>query len=292
MRWRLLRLGRTAVWLHPAALLMAPYMVALGHGKLLAVGFGSILLHECAHALVSACFGKPPEDIELTPLGALMRLEDDEALPASRRLMVLLAGPLMTLLLCYLTLFLTRAGWLSWALGRMLFLCNAAMLFMNFLPALPLDGGRILALGLSRVMRRETVSAVMRCVGTALGLCCVALNLWVSWATGGWNLSLAAAGCFLMYSAARSTTTAAMSELREFMDRKSRLDLHGALPCRWVTVAGDATLRQAVRCLHPRRSTMFCVTRVGTAEHSGFLSEQAVIAAYLDDPARCVSDLI
>ena len=292
MRWRLVRLGETTVWLHPAALLMALYMIAAGHGGLLLVGFGSILLHECAHALVSVCFGKPPEDIEITPLGALMRLEDDEALPVARRMAVLLAGPLMTLLLCYGTLYLTRAGWLPWATGRLLFLCNAAMLFMNLLPALPLDGGRVLALILSGLLRQETVRAVMRCVGTALGLGCVLLNLWLSWASGGWNLSLAAAGCFLMYSAARSTTNSAMEELRSFMDRKSRLDIQGVMSCRWVTVTGDATTRQAVRCLHPRRHTMFCVTGPGTAEQRGFLSEQAVIAAYLDDPSRAVGELL
>lgn len=292
MRWRLFRLGGTVVWLHPAALIVAAYMTLAGFGRVLAIGFFSILLHEGAHALLSTCFGKAPEDVEITPLGALMRLEDDEALGLSKRLLVLLAGPVMTLLLCYMALLMTKAGWLSWEMGRQLFLCNAAVLFLNLLPALPLDGGRVLAMGLSYILRPETVRTIMRALGTALGAVCIALNLWMSWATGGWNLSLAAAGCFLMYSAARSTTSHAMAELRDFVDRKSRLDSRGSMPCRWVTVAGDAPLRQAVRCLHPRRHTMFCVVRCGTADHRGFLSEQAVIAAYLDDPARSIGELL
>lgn len=292
MRWRLFQLGKTVIWLHPAALLMALYMVAAGHGSTLVIGFGSILLHECAHALTSTLFGRPPEDVEITPLGALMRLEDDEALPVPRRLLVLIAGPLMTLGLCHMAPFLTRAGLISWQFGRLFFLCNAAMLFVNLIPALPLDGGRMLAMGLSLVLRQEAVRTVMRCVGTVFGLCCVLLNVWLSWASGGWNLSLAAAGCFLIYSAARSTINCAMAELCDFMDRKSRLDTSGVMPCRWVTVAGDATIRQAVRCLHPSRHTMFCVTGAGTAEHRGFLSEQAVMAAYLDDPSRLIGELI
>ena len=292
MRWRLCRLGGTSIWLHPATIAVAAYMSAVGFGGLLAVGFVSILLHEGAHALLSTAFGKPPEDIELTPLGALMRLEDDESLSVPRRMAVLLAGPVMTLLLCYVALFLTRNGWLAWGTGRRLFLCNAAILFMNLLPALPLDGGRVLAMGLSCVFRREAVQTAMRAMGSALGLACVLLNLWLSWASGGWNLSLAAAGCFLMYSAARSTTTHAMAELKDFMDRKSSLESHGVLPCRWVTVVGDATLRQAVRYLHPRRHTMFCVVREGSADHRGFLSEQTLIAAYLDNPARAVKELL
>ena len=285
MRWKLFQLGGTVIWLHPAALIVAAYMAAAGFSGLLAVGMVSILLHEGAHALMSTCFGKPPEDIEITPLGALMRLDDDETLSPSRRLLVLMAGPVMTLVLCYLALFLTQSGWLPWPLGRQLFLCNAAMLLINLLPALPLDGGRAAAWALSVMMPRERVRAVMRAVGTALGLGCVALNLWVSWRCGGWNLSLAAAGCFLMYSAARSTTSYAMAELRDFMDRKSLLESRGTMGCRWVTLAEDATLRQAARCLHPRRYTMFSV------RGGAFLSEETVIAAYLDNPSGAIGDL-
>ena len=292
MRWRLFQVGDTAVWLHPAAVIVAVYMVAAGYGRLMAVGFVSIMLHEGGHALLSCCFGKPPTDVEITPLGALMRLEDDEALSPSRRLLVLMAGPVTTLMLCYLALSLTQAGWLPWTVGRMVFLCNAAMLFMNLLPALPLDGGRMLALGLSCFLRQETVRALMRAIGTALGLGCVLLNLWLSWSSGGWNLSLAAAGCFLMYSAGQSTTNHAMSELRDFMDRKSRLECQGTLPCRWVAVTGDATLRQAVRVLHPRRHTMFCVVRDGSVVQRCFLSEEALISAYLDTPSETIDELL
>lgn len=291
MRWRLFHLGGVAVWLHPAALILALYMTAMGFGALLAVGMLSILLHECAHAALSACFGKPPTDIELTPLGALMRLEDDEALSPFCRLLVLMAGPVMTLLLCYLALSLTQARWLPWETGRLIFLCNTAILLVNLLPALPLDGGRALALVLSLFLRQETVRTLMRAIGTALGLGCVLLNLWLSWTSGGWNLSLAAAGCFLMYSAARSTVTGAMAELSAFMDRKSKLEGHQSLPCRWVTVTEDASLRHAVRQLHPQHHTMFCVVRDGTVEPRGFLSEQAIIAGYLDQPSRTVGEL-
>ena len=278
MRWRLFQVGDTAVWIHPAALIVALYMAVSGYGGLLVAGMLSAILHEGAHALVSTCFHNPPEDVEITPLGALMRLEDDEALPLFRRFLVLTAGPVMTLLLCYASLSLTAKGYLPWAMGRQLFLCNAAMLLINLLPAMPLDGGRILSMLLAMVLRGETVRTIMRAVGTALGIGCVLINLWLSWQTGGWNLSLAAAGCFLMYSAAGATTSLAMTELRHFMDRKSRIESQGAMPCRWVTLAEDATLRQAVRSLHPRRHTMFHV--IGR----GFLTEQQLISAYLDDP--------
>lgn len=291
MRRRIFTLGKTEVWLHPATILMALYMAVAGYGPLLAVSIASILLHEGAHATVAALFGLPPREIELTPLGAMMRLEDDEALSPWRRLLMLAAGPAMTLGLCSLALTLTRAGRIPWVWGRMLFLNNLAMLLMNLLPALPLDGGRMTALVLSSFVRRETVGTAMRAVGTALGVALVTLNLRLCWSTGGWNLSLTFAGCFLIYSAAVSTTGRAMAELRALADRKIRLEHRGALPCRWVAVTDETTLRRAVGRLHPRYPTLFCVLRAGTADCRGLLTEQALIAAYLDDPSRVVGDL-
>lgn len=292
MKWRLFRLGGTVVWLHPMTLLAALYLIALGYRGMLIAGFGSILIHEAAHALISTSFGYPPSDVELTPLGALMRLEDDNALHPVKRLLVLLAGPLATLLMCYAALWGTQAGWLGWETGRTLFLCNLSILLMNLLPALPLDGGRIVALGLSLWMRPERMAAVMRAIGTVLGTACIALNLYFSWSGGGWNLSLSLVGCFLMYSAAVSTTGAVMAELRAFMDRKNQLETSHAMPCRWVVLTEDATLRQAVRQMSPRKQTMFCLLRSGTLDCRAILGEQEVMAGYLDSPSCTVAELI
>ena len=52
----------------------------------------------------------------------------------------------MTALLAWLSIRLTAWGWLPHSMGKRLFLSNAAILAVNLLPALPLDGGRLLSL--------------------------------------------------------------------------------------------------------------------------------------------------
>ncbi len=292
MRRKLFSIGDTVVYLHLATLLFAAYMVLLGHGRVLCISMVSILLHEGSHAAVAAFFGSPPEEIEITPLGALMRLEDEAALPFCKRMLMLAAGPGSTFGLCWAAICLTRWGMLSVEAGRMLFCCNVLLLLMNLLPALPLDGGRMLALVLGIWLRQETVRRVMRISGTAIGLGCIGLNCLLSMQHGGWNLSLTMAGCFMMYASAVGTTTQALAELRMFMDRKIRLEKRGALACSWMAVVDAFPLSRAVKQLSAGRYTMLLILQQGSMRPLGSCGEDALISAYLDEPGGCCKLLL
>lgn len=293
MRRRIAAVGPTDVYLHLATVVFGVYVLLSGALRTALAGFASILLHEGAHALAATLLGQPPQEIEITPMGAVMRLEDEERLPAGRRMLMLAAGPAMTALLAHLALLLTARGVMSIAAGRALFLANAAILLVNILPALPLDGGRLLSLVLARFVRGETVARIMRALGTVLGLAAIGGSMWLAWRHGAWNWSLAAAGCFLMYSASTATTTQAMAELRRLMDRKSALEGRGYAPVRRVAVMADQPLHRAVRLLHPSKVTEFSVMERGTMRVLGVMTEAAAVSAWLKQPeAHCgqVSD--
>lgn len=288
MRRRIVSFGRTDVYLHLATVLFGIYVLLSGAWRTALAGFLSICLHEGAHALAAMMMGQPPQEIELSPMGAVMRLEDEEQLPPLRRCVMLAAGPAMTALLCVLAMRLTAVGWLSQSSGRALFLANAAILMVNLLPALPLDGGRLLALLLGRFWRGETVRRVMRALGTMMGLAAIGGSLWLAWRYGGFNWSLAAAGCFLMYSAATATTTQAMAEMRRLMDRKITLEGRGFAAVSRIAVMADLPLHRAVRLLHPSRVTEFAVVERGSMRVLGVLTEAEAIGAWLDAPhMRC-----
>ena len=78
--WRIASLGATEVRVHPVLSLYLAYAWLTGHGLFALLAFGSILLHELAHAACAAAFGQAPHCIEITPLGAVMRLEDENRL--------------------------------------------------------------------------------------------------------------------------------------------------------------------------------------------------------------------
>lgn len=284
MRQRRCTIGKTTLSIHPATALLLLTGVLSPMRTQLLWAMLSVLLHEGAHAVTAFLLHAPPQELEITPLGALMRLEEEERLPAMKRGSIILAGPCMTLMLCLLAFRLTQRGVLPLSVGRSLFLANAALLCINLLPALPLDGGRLLSLLLGRWLRREVCWRVMRLLGSLLGLALLALGVWTALRHGQANLSLAAAGCFLLYSASGATTTHAMAELRDFMDRKIRLEEKGMLPGQVIVALETRTLRQAVSCLHPSKMSLFCLVAEGTMNRRALLSEQQVIAAYLAHP--------
>lgn len=290
--WRILSLGTTEVRVHPVVPLYLTYACLVGHGLFTLLSLASILLHELAHAACAAAFGQAPNCIEITPLGAVMRLEDESKLPSLKRALMLLAGPAMTCVLCMLSIGMTRNVLISLETGRLLFLANLSILLLNLLPALPLDGGRLATLLLGCVLPLHMAHRVIRIVSTTLGLSMVALNVYTSWRLGGWNLSLAFAGCCLIYSAYAATTTQAMAELRSFMDRKILLERQGMLKTTWISVLENQPLRRLVKHLPRRRQGMYLIFSLGSMELLGQMTEHAMLQQYMSRPDATAKDVL
>lgn len=110
--------------------------------------FGSILLHELAHAFAARRYGIETPEITLFLFGGVSQMRAEPARPAAE-LVIAIAGPLTSVLLALL----------FWAIGtglpddsapmlavvcRYLTWVNAALAVFNLLPGYPLDGGRVL----------------------------------------------------------------------------------------------------------------------------------------------------
>ena len=176
--------------------------------------FGSVLIHELAHALVGRARGVAVEDIILLPIGGatrLTKLGDG----ARANLAMTAAGPLTSLALAAtagMAAFVTRAALFpvdihhGTVIGR-LFWLNLILGLFNLLPVFPMDGGRILQGLLSPRMgdRRSTIVAAT--VGQVLAAGLVILGL-----TG--NLWLVVIGFYLFVEAGREARAA--TERREW----------------------------------------------------------------------------
>ncbi len=123
----------------------------------IAAVFGCVLVHEIAHCVLARRRGAVVKDILLLPIGGVSQMEKMPEAPADE-LSIAIAGPLTSLGLglsaVVVGLVLRDRLWPptlfagSW-FARLAWL-NLLLAAFNMLPALPMDGGRVLRAALSR----------------------------------------------------------------------------------------------------------------------------------------------
>lgn len=141
----------------------------------------SVLLHELAHAAAAARSGLKVSGITLRVFGGATELEGHPR-GAATELRIALAGPFATLVLFGAFLaagqLLTAAPEAVVAVTNNLALINGLLLAFNLIPAVPLDGGRILRAVLWAVWDRPLAATrAVAATGGAFGLLMVAFGV-------------------------------------------------------------------------------------------------------------------
>ncbi|MEM6468881.1 MAG: site-2 protease family protein [Planctomycetota bacterium] len=164
--------------------------------------FFCVTLHEYGHALVARRFGIETIDITLLPIGGVARLVRIPRVPL-QELLVAIAGPAVNIVIvaCLLGLLIALPGLgfpsitelasepeamafvfesintpslLGFLLS--LVLINTALVLFNFLPAFPMDGGRVLRSILAMCLEYRKATRI----ASIVGLCCAGLMVCAS----------------------------------------------------------------------------------------------------------------
>jgi Zn-dependent protease len=190
--WRVGSIAGFPVELNLSFLLLLG-VVAVAFGGLIGVGlvlilFASVLVHELGHALVARQLGVRVSGIELSFFGGAAKMTDMPR-TAKHEALIAAAGPLVSLAI----------GGLGFGLGSLLHsslfawigYANFILAAFNLIPALPMDGGRILRALLSRRMD------YVRATDIAVNVARVAAIGFVIWAIAGGPIMLLALAPYL-----------------------------------------------------------------------------------------------
>ncbi len=110
--------------------------------------WGSLFFHEAAHIGALNKAGLDFYEIELLPFGGVAKIKD--LLAPQEEIKIALAGPLANIVIICVLLVLRFSGIVVGEWSNYLLAINTMMVTVNMLPALPLDGGRILRAFLAR----------------------------------------------------------------------------------------------------------------------------------------------
>lgn len=240
-----------------------------------------LFIHESAHVVMARWLKLHVSEIELLPFGGMVKIESAIELNPSHEILIAASGPAANLLLLLGYFLLIYIG--AVAEGAIsLFFINANLLLagFNLLPALPLDGGRILRSILSREMGMKKATAIASGGGLVLALFLVMTGLYaVYYRVINYSLFLMAG--FLVYSAVKERRTATYVMMRDISRKKEMLQKDGSLPARELVVLARMPLKHVLNRFVPQRYHYVRVIDEQMGE-LGVLSESQLVRGMME----------
>ena len=110
-----------------------------------------IFIHESGHYFFSKLIKFKYSEIVIYPFGGITRYQEDLNINSNKELFVLLGGITFQLLFCYLIKELFDYNYITAHVFSIIKKINYCLISFNFMPVLPLDGGRLLNIILDKI---------------------------------------------------------------------------------------------------------------------------------------------
>ena len=106
--------------------------------------FGIIIFHELGHLTMALIFKWNIDKIYIYPFGGCVTFNESLNKPLKEELLIMLAGPISQIILFMIITMLFKNNIINFRTFLIFKNYHYSMLFFNLLPAIPLDGGRLL----------------------------------------------------------------------------------------------------------------------------------------------------
>lgn len=221
--------------------------------------FSAVICHETAHMLVAASLGYKVKEVELLPFGAVARIERLAQAGSINEIVIAAAGPLTSFGLAVLS-YVGAAEFVLWSDTFLFYYqVNLMLGIFNLLPALPLDGGRILRafLAARRDYRQATRTVVVLGYGVSVFL--------VGWAGAQYlidssiNMTILIAAVFLYTSSKIELDTAGFRQMRHLSGKKAELAAKNIMPTSHFTAVSSVPVGEIVHLFRVEQYNMVLV---------------------------------
>ncbi|MBO8137266.1 MAG: M50 family metallopeptidase [Desulfotomaculum sp.] len=241
--------------------------------------FAVVLVHEIAHTITAVRLGIQVIEIELLPFGGVARLGTELALNTQKEIAVAMAGPLSNLALIGLALGFRSYGLWNEELGRFFLQCNILLAGFNLLPALPLDGGRVLRAYLAGWVGLKQATYLCSAMGQAWAVLVTSLAV-SGLLLGISGLDILILGLFIFYAATREKKSAPYLFIRQLTQKKKELAEIGLMPAEMMVLLEKVPLKEVIKPFVPGKF-YFIMVLDDEMKYSRLLTETQVVDALL-----------
>ena len=222
-----------SIWFFPVAL------AALSgkYGHLFFSAFLMALLHEFAHILCAKRLGLSVLRVTVFPFGISAKLDNQYIQSSQKEFFIAFAGPLLSLIL--FGVFSVLESFLHYDLLKFCTDVNLSIALINLVPALPLDGGRmvkaILSQSIGTIRAYNIMLRLSRIFIFALGV--FALYLFFA---SGFNLSLILISAFLFQNLGYEQRFVSHIALKEILESSKKLEHRNTYPSKVFCVSKNS----------------------------------------------------
>ena len=276
--------------MHPLFPLLIFLYILAGQGMMIAAFLLALLLHESGHFYAAQRLNLPVSQIELTPFGGAMQIDLSRGLERLPALWLASAGILMNCLCAAFSFGLVCASG-SGGFWAMFTAANLMMLFVNLIPILPLDGGRMLLSVLTFFVDRALAFSVLLWLGRFLAVALVAYAGLLS-LQGAFRLHWILLGSFLLYASALEEQHSVSRYLSALFAARKKAESGVILQVQCIAAPSTKSLCSLFPQLKPNCYHIVAVTDPDSGRIRHFLYENQLLDAALHSPSAPLTHLI
>ena len=228
-------------------LLMIPavvFLLIVGMGDVVLYYIPTVLLHEWAHVIFASALGMTVSEMELFPFGCAAKLQCF-AVSRTKEIVVAAAGPAANMAAACAIFFIDKYGF-EITVAERLISSNLALAAVNMLPALPLDGGRIVRAVFASFIGYKRATRLTACAGIFFAAVLLGVGVWALF-QDTLNPSFFIMGFFLCLAAVKELKSAPYTLIRDFSGKRETIDKRKTLSINRFAAMRTETLRDIMR---------------------------------------------
>lgn len=206
--------------------------------------FLSVLIHEFGHGIAAKKLGIKIFEIQFYPFGAIAIMENITKYGGFEELLIAISGPLMSLLIA-LIFFYFKVPY-----NDLIFKYNFALFTFNLIPALPLDGGRIMRNILLMRTSYKKATKILINFGKLLAIGLVGFNIYLI-VNGVLTIAYMVTGIFIFFGALKEEKNCSYVYLFNRNNKKEKMLKRKKCKKRLLTGSRGTYLRDIIEQFSP-----------------------------------------
>lgn len=239
--------------------LFIPYftlLIIIGFKGKFLIALLLVLMHEGVHFIVAKKLGFKGFDIEILPIGAVLRLKDLDDADPKEDFIISISGPLFNLTFA-LVAFLLNEVFNNYYL-YLLYMSNLSLGLFNLIPAFPLDGGRIIRdiLALKTFYKRANKITVQ--ISYVIGILILIYSA-ILFLLNKEGISLIIIGFFIIIASYKEKERIVYLIMGDIIKKKSKFLKKGYMENRSISIYYKKTLLEALSIIDKNKYNIFVI---------------------------------